>query len=63
MPKFTPFWRGWSTAIILVCLYQDALGLERYIAVCRASWLNVPWPVWVIALIIVSALPNEENET
>lgn len=48
------FWMGMALCLSLGGLMGDIVGLEGYIKMAEARWIDIPWPLWlpVIALIL-----------
>lgn len=44
-PTTIAFWSGLCVSLASNSLYQDAFGLERYIAKVRENWID---PIWTI---------------
>jgi hypothetical protein len=55
------FWRGAAFAVVWFAFWQDLMGMEKYIQVVRAEWINIPFWVW-IPFIILLALPPREKK-
>jgi hypothetical protein len=57
MTRMKAFRRGqWIGMLMFFCimnLIQDWLGLEDYVDFLQRHWIAVPWPVWLLGLIIV----------
>jgi len=45
------FWVGFVTAGLIVNMYQDWMGKDRYITFCREHWVNTEWWMWFAALV------------
>ncbi|NIQ78336.1 MAG: hypothetical protein GTN93_09630 [Anaerolineae bacterium] len=55
------FFLGMMFQLCLVCLHQDWLGLEGYIAYIESlrherGWLHIPWWVWPPIMIVIMFL-------
>lgn len=50
------FFLGFICHICLASAMQDLYGLEGYIAVVRASWMNTSWWMWAVLGIIAICL-------
>lgn len=55
------FWCGFLLHSFMTCAIQDWHGLEKYIAVVRAGWWNIPWWMW-LPLIMLTLLVDHENK-
>jgi hypothetical protein len=55
MKRFQDVAAGFGIAACLYSLFQDALGLEGYVALCRAHWISGTYsiPFAVVALMIL----------
>ncbi len=46
------FWFGVVFYLCVDALYQDFLGKEAYLKLIQASWINIPWQIWLIPMIL-----------
>ena len=55
MKRFQDVTAGIGIAACLYSLFQDALGLEGYVAMCRAHWISGTYsiPLAVVSLVIL----------
>lgn len=60
------FWSGWLSATAGLSLFQDALGRDRYIELCREHWIpanvSVPIAILMIGVAVVLAIRAAEEE-
>jgi len=47
------FWFGVVFYLCVDGLYQDFLGKEVYLNLIQTSWVNIPWQIWFIPMILI----------
>lgn len=47
------FWLGFFAHAFIACLFQDYYGLDRYISLVSAGWVDLRWWVWLFPLALV----------
>ena len=54
--KTTYFWHGYIVCLCVTSLYQDMLGMDRYLAKARDNWIDAAWSVPVAIIVLVAVL-------
>ena len=52
-PTTAAFWSGLCVSVAAHSLYQDAMGLERYLAKVRENWVD---PVYTVPIAVALML-------
>lgn len=50
------FWSGVAASTFYSAFWQDFLGKEKWVDITQTFWVNTPYWVWPIALVVVFLL-------
>ena len=46
------FWSGWFFHLSILGVYQDWIGLDRYINKVQSGWMDTHWIMWALFAVI-----------
>lgn len=62
MIKSDNFWLGFFVSLCINSLHQDLMGKEKYIKYIDFTWVDTPYWIWIVLILLCVGIRNYEGK-